>query len=199
MQLTMFDSLSPDDVLTRHHYLGPTRGDVYQDEAGVVVSRQSPSSRHLPKTWVELARWCIVSREQNAGSAQWARWVEWALDRYPRATTVVSYSDPEAGHNGALYRSCNWLWAPTWLRLRPPPGGAGSWDGKTQQAVKDRWVFPLRPDPTRAGALSISDPAVLRRMPWAQYVEPRWKHRRGRMRPTGGGGDYKRWNKERRP
>ena len=37
-------------------------------------------------------------------------------------STVVSYSDPSAGHTGSLYRACNWIWAPTWLRLRPPPG-----------------------------------------------------------------------------
>ena len=197
-QLMLLGPPKPDDVLTEHHYLGPTRGDVYQDEAGVIVSRQPPASRQLPQSWVELARWCIVSPASNAGSSQWARWVEWALETYPEATTVVSYSDPAAGHDGALYRACNWLWAPTWHRLRPPPSGGGSWDGETRQEVKDRWVFPLRSDPERAAALAVKDAAVLRRMPWAQYVEPSWKHRRGRMRPSGGGGDYRRWRSERR-
>ena len=198
MQLTLTGAVDPDEVLRRHHYLGPTRGDVYQDDMGVIVSRQPPASRHLPGRWVELARWCIVAKVANAGSMQWSRWVDWAIHTYPDASTVVSYSDPNAGHDGWLYRACNWLWAPVWHRLRPPPSGGGSWDGgRTVQGVKDRWVFPLRPDEERAAALAVKDAAILRRMPWAQYEEPRWKHRRGRMRPTGGGGDYRRWISER--
>lgn len=104
--------------------------------------------------------------------------------------TVVSYSDPSVGHTGALYRASGWLWAPTWHRLRPPPSGLGKWTkaGK-RQAVKDRWVFPLLPDPSRAEALLLRDAALKRRFPWAEYSEPVW---RGKRR-TGGGGDYKRF------
>jgi hypothetical protein len=108
------------------------------------------------------------------------------------ATTVVSYSDPSQGHTGALYRACGWLWAPTWHRLRPPPTGNGAWTEGKQQAVKDRWIFPLKPDDRRASVLPVSDTAVIKAMPWASYCEPVWK----RGIAHGGGGDFKRFMRE---
>jgi hypothetical protein len=174
------------DVLRAHHYLGPVSfGSVYHDDIGVMVVR-NPSARRLPADWLELSRWCITSTTPNAGSTQWGRFVRWLRSRSD-ATTLVSYSDPSAGHDGALYRACNWLWAPTWHRLRPPPTGAGSWDGRKVQAVKDRWVFPLRKDERPALVLRVGDAACLRRFPGAEYREPRW----ARGRATGGGGDFR--------
>lgn len=158
--------------LDRHHYLGALRrGAAYQDDYGVIVV-SSPTARNLPPHWLELARWCIVSDTANAGSRQWAGFVRACRQRFPEATTIVSYSDPAAGHTGALYRACNWLWAPTWHRLRPPPTGNGSWTEGEQQHVKDRWVFPLRKDVERAKLLEAKDESILRRMPWARYSEP---------------------------
>ena len=83
----------------------------------------------------------------------------------PEVTTLVSYSDPAQGHTGALYRSCNWLWRPTWLRLRPPPGGHGAWVKGKPQGIKDRWVFPVRRDPTLDEITYIDDRAAMRH--WA--------------------------------
>ena len=37
--------------------------------------------------------------------------------------------------------------------------------------------------------LSVEDEALMRRIPWASYREPKWHG----ARATGGGGDYKRW------
>lgn len=175
------DALSVNDVLSAYHYLGPiTRGVAYRDEYGVMVFA-NPSSRRLPQQrWLELVRWCIVSDVANAGSRQWRNATRWLRRTYPQATTVVSYSDPSAGHSGALYRACNWRWAPTWHRLRTPPSGNGAWTTGKAQAAKDRWVFCLLPDATREGVLAIKDASVLREMPWAQYRE---RH----------GGDYRRF------
>lgn len=162
------------ELLRANHYLGPIRrGIAWQDEFGVIVVT-TPTARNVPATWIELARWCIVSREKNAGSRQWAAFVRALRQQRPDVTTVVSYSDPSVGHTGALYRACNWWWAPTWHRLRPPPTGNGSWTGKgsDRQSVKDRWVFALQPDPFRVDVLVARDEAVLRRMPWARYREP---------------------------
>src|SRR5262245_32974721 len=105
----------PNQLLARYHYLGPIhRGRVYRDDAGVMVFA-NPSSRRLPQDrWLELMRWCIVSDVENAGSQQWARVRRWLIETYSAVTTIVSYSDPSAGHTGALYRACGWLWAPTW-------------------------------------------------------------------------------------
>ena len=174
MTSTLFGEVCrPKDVepfLRENHYLGPTtRGFAWSDEYGVLVLA-SPTSRHLPSDWLELTRWCLTG-EKNAGSKQWAK-----VSRYLRAehsaTTVVSYSDPSVGHTGALYRACNWIWAPTWQRLRPPPSQGGSWDGETIQAVKDRWVFPLRRDPRRATILRVNDESLQRRG-CPSYQEPR--------------------------
>jgi hypothetical protein len=174
-QLTLIgatDREAVDELLTEKHYLGPsTRARlVYRDGDGALVFA-SPASRHLPTTWLELARWCITGGK-NAGSMQWSRVVRWLRLQTPATTTVVSYSDPSQGHSGALYRACNWLWAPTWHRIVPPPTGLGSWDGKTRQAVKDRWVFPLRPDPLRMKVLRLEE-SYIRRFPEAEYTEPR--------------------------
>lgn len=173
------------DFLARNHYLGPHgRGAAYSDRFGVVMVN-APTARHLPADWLELTRWCIVGGEANAGSRQWAGFARAVRLRFPHVTTIVSYSDPSVGHTGALYRACNWWWAPTWHRRRPPPTGNGAWRPGEQQAVKDRWVFALRADRRRVELLTARDEALLRAMPWARYREP-------------GGADYRRFIAETR-
>ena len=177
-------------LLAERHYLGPTKaaGFAWVDEHGAMVFA-APRSRRLPTDWLELVRWCLHGKP-NGGSRQWASFVRWAQRSLP-ATTVVSYSDPSEGHTGALYRACNWLWAPTWHRLRPPPSGNGEWTAENQQAVKDRWVYPLASDERRHAILAVQDAALMRKYPWAEYAEPCW--RRGRFDPKTGGGDFARW------
>jgi hypothetical protein len=181
-------------VLDREHYLGSSwRGFGYEDEIGVLVFA-APTSRRLPRDWVELARWCIRSHNHNShnlGSMQWARVRRWLALNAPAVTTVISYSDPSAGHDGALYRACNWLWAPTWLRLREPPTGNGNW-GKEKTAAKDRWIFPLLKDERRAVVLRVNDESLVSRMPWASYREPKWYGHRFDAKT--GGGNYQRFN-----
>ena len=143
-------------ILARDHYLGAAgpQGFAWQDEYGVMVWR-NPRSRRLPqKRWLELVRWCLKG-ERNGGSRQFAAFKRWALANLPQITTFVSYSDPAQGHTGAVYKACNWIWAPTWHRLTPPPSGNGSWDGVKSEGVKDRWYFPLRPDSEREQILSV--------------------------------------------
>ena len=58
------------------------------------------------------------------------------------------------------YKACNWRWAPTWLRLHPPPSGNGSWKSRTggrgePSPVKDRWIFELRRDDRRPHLLAV--------------------------------------------
>ena len=182
------DELTPNQVLARYHYLGPiNRGRVYRDVRGVMVFA-NPSSRRLPQgRWVELVRWCIVS---GRGSEQWKDARQWLLMEFPEATTVVSYSDPAAGHTGALYRACGWLWAPTWHRLREPPSGNGN-RGTGRQGAKDRWIAVLRKDDERERLLRLEDESLRRRMQWAEYREPKWK--RGHAIRESGGGDFKRF------
>lgn len=159
--------------LRAHHYLGPAkRGIAWSDEFGVMVFAK-PTARRLPQdgSWFELVRWCLERGRLNGGSQQWGRVVRAIREDFPEVTTLVSYSDPSAGHTGALYRACNWQWAPTWHRLRPPPSGNGSWKDGACQAVKDRWVFHLRPDEQRGDVLSVKDTAAVRRLaegwrPW---------------------------------
>lgn len=164
------DEVNP--LLTERHYLGPIRSGghalvVVGQAAGRVVAAQvwrRPTSRRLPKdgTWLGLSRWCLTpDAGENAGSRQ-HRFAAAKL-RELGVTTVVSYSDPSAGHTGALYRACNWIWAPTWLRLRPPPTGNGNWGGNGRQSVKDRWVFHVtKRDPRREKLLEIDDPGAIR-------------------------------------
>lgn len=128
-------------ILAENHYLGPLyRGLAWQDDFGVIIVT-APTARHIPQHWLELARWCIVSRVKNGGSQQWRSFYRALRKARPDITTVVSYSDPAQGHTGALYRACNWWYAPTWHRLRMPPSGSGSWDGVTTQTPKDRWIW----------------------------------------------------------
>lgn len=173
--------LTVNQILAQRHYLGPIdRGEHYRDEFGVLVLA-NPSSRRLPQArWLELVRWCLYGTK-NGGSQQWKRVCRWLRDTRPEVTTIVSYSDPSVGHTGALYRASNWLWAPTWHRLRTPPSGNGKWSksGKVE-AVKDRWVYCLSDDAEREQILAVQDAALVRRFPYAEYREKR-------------GGDYKRW------
>jgi hypothetical protein len=160
-------------ILEEKHYLGPAkRGFAWSDEFGVLVLA-SPTSRHLPSDWLELTRWCL-NGQKNGGSKQWSKVAKYLREEHS-ATTVVSYSDPSVGHSGALYKACNWIWAPTWQRLRPPPSQGGSWDGKKIQSVKDRWVFPLKKDDRRISVLAVKDESLLRRG-CPSYQEPKKFH-----------------------
>ncbi len=175
------DWLSVNQILSSMHYLGPiNRGTPYRDEFGVLVLA-NPSSRRLPQyRWLELVRWCLFGTK-NGGSQQWSRVCHFLRQTRPEVTTIVSYSDPSVGHTGALYRASNWLWAPTWHRLRQPPSGNGKWSqGGKVEAVKDRWIFCLQPDSERESILRVQDESIMRRIPWASYRERC-------------GGDYKRW------
>jgi hypothetical protein len=148
--------------LDQRHYLGATgRGWAWSDEYGVLVLAK-PTARYLPQdgTWLELVRWCLEG-VPNGGSRQWSQVARYLRAELPEVTTVVSYSDPSVGHTGALYKACNWKWAPTWHRLRPPPTGNGSWKDGEMQSVKDRWVFELRRDPRREELLSVKDAALV--------------------------------------
>lgn len=175
--------------LNQGHYLGAAGARarlIYQDEHGLIVF-SAPSSRRLPQDWIELSRWCL--RDGGHGSQQWRACLRWLQGR-TQASTVVSYSDPSVGHDGALYRACGWLWAPTWHALRPPPTGGGMRAGKAQ-AAKHRWVYLLTPDERRAAALDLRDETLARRFPWAAYREPRW--RRGRPQVDELAGAFRRW------
>lgn len=159
-------------ILAEKHYLGPSkRGVAWQDEYGVIIIA-APTSRRLPIHWLELVRWCITSKVKNAGSRQWAQFVKALRALRADVTTIVSYSDPSVGHTGALYRACNWWWAPTWHRLRTPPTGNGSWQKGKIESAKDRWVFALKPDTKRTALLIAQDESILRAKPWATYKEP---------------------------
>jgi hypothetical protein len=142
--------------LEDRHYLGPVvRGFAWSDEFGVLVLAK-PTARRLPQdgTWLELVRWCLTG-EPNGGSRQWARVARELRKTAPQVTTCVSYSDPSQGHTGALYKACNWTWAPTWHRLKPPPTGNGMWKDGIVSSVKDRWIYVLRPDPRREEILRV--------------------------------------------
>lgn len=171
-------------LLGHHHYLGPLWAGAHLticgSASGEVVAAMMwryPTSRNLPcdGSWLELSRWCLTpGAGDNAGS----RMHKWAVkiirQHLPSVTTLVSYSDPGHGHTGALYRACNWQWAPTWHRLRTPPSGNGDW-GTGPQEVKDRWVFCISKDPRRAEVLTVRDRAAVRY--WrerASETELRW-------------------------
>src|SRR5262245_650672 len=156
------------------HYLGAAqRGLAWSDEHGVMVLAK-PTSRRLPHdgTWLELSRWCLVGTP-NGGSKQFRAVTRWLRSDHREVTTLISYSDPSVGHTGALYKACNWIWAPTWHRLRPPPSGNGSWTDGEIQSPKDRWVFPLQRDERRVDLLKVEDEALMRRDPTLGYTEPR--------------------------
>lgn len=184
------DGLPVNVILEDQHYLGRAHRAVlvYQDEFGVMTFAP-PTARNLPAGWLELTRWCLTGGK-NAGSQQWKAVYAKLRRDFLSVTTIVSYSDPSVGHTGALYRACNWLWAPVWHRLFPPPTGNGAWVKGQPQAVKDRWVSLLRPDGVREAALAVGDMRI-RRIPWAEYREPKWK--RGVPQLHTGGGDYERF------
>lgn len=158
-------------LLSAEHYLGPlnsARIVLVGELGGEVVAGQVwkwPTARNLPSdgTWLELSRWVLTPRAgRDAGSRFHGAAVRILRAHAREVTTLVSYSDPSAGHTGALYRACNWQWSPTWHRLRPPPTGGGAWVDGEQQAVKDRWVFPLRRDPHRHEVLAVGDLSAIR-------------------------------------
>lgn len=180
-------------LLDEHHYLGPIKSGGFVLVVaglldGVVVACQvwrKPTSRRLPSdgTWLELSRWCLTpDAGANAGSRNHRAAVR--LLRPLGAKTLVSYSDPSNGHTGSLYRACNWQWAPTWHRLRPPPTGNGSWRRSgARQHIKDRWVFhAAKTDPARS-LFELDDMGAVRR--WQAQgsdVERGWAARSDYMR-----------------
>lgn len=170
----LFNGVNGRADLRAMHYLGIGRAKiVYRDDLGIAAFC-SPTSRMLPSDWLELTRWCLWGGK-NAGSMQWRRIRRWLLNK-SKSTTVVSYSDPSVGHTGALYAACNWLWAPTWHEIVPPPTGGGCRGGKIH-SVKRRWVFPLRQDGKRSRCLRLEETYLLR-FPWADYGDDKGANRK---------------------
>lgn len=163
-------------LLGPSHYLGPThrawgvfgmRAEEKPFKAVAVMVWALPTSRRLPAdgSWLELSRWCLTSAAgAYAGSRMHGAFVRWLRRAHPEVTTLVSYSDPSVGHTGSLYKACNWVWAPTWHRLRPPPSGNGAWKHGVKQSVKDRWVFLVGDDSRRPELLAVRDDAIARRL-----------------------------------
>lgn len=168
-------------LLDGNHYLGPERrgrafGVKVHGELVAVQVFRNPSSRHIPLDVWELSRWCLTpAAGENAGSRMHSRAVKW-VKQQNGVNALLSYSDPSVGHRGELYRACNWLWAPTWHRLRPPPSGLGSWDGVKRQEVKDRWVYPLRKRWDRSVFRAKDKAAVRRYLDSDEYsnITQRW-------------------------
>lgn len=141
-------------LLAVHHYLGPISGGRFilgeRDNDGRLVQVQvwrSPTARLVQQDWLELSRWCILTRKPNAGS-QMMGWVRRYLKQACDAPVLVSYS--ELGkHDGGLYRASGWEPLPThhaerWLQDGAGyPSGHGSWDGATVQTPKMRWIIRL--------------------------------------------------------
>jgi len=184
------------EFLDAHHYLGRRGASMksgafaLRDRHGALVFSQ-PMTAALPREWLELSRWCLVSKEPNAGSSQWARVREWLLAN-TEVKTLVSYSDPSE-HDGALYRASGWLWAPSSQYVLKNLRMTGDRHPEAPYVDKNRWVFALRPDETRQAALTIKCSWLWNREDrrWlCDWIEPRW-NRRGR--PAGGGKDFGRW------
>ena len=177
-------------LLAQHHYLGPSRPfDVrhifigWKDGEPVACQVwRKPTSRRLPRRlWLELSRWCLTpAAGKNSGSRMMGWVVRW-FRKNTWNTTLISYSDPSAGHTGALYKASGWIWKPTWHRIVPPPSGLGSWDGVKRQEVKDRWAYFLNPD--TAQALLDLEPAYQRAMA-ASSDAPRFQRGEGGSQPT---------------
>lgn len=180
-------------LLAEHHYLGPMKGGRLVVLGGVKPGRvvacqvwRTPTSRRLPSdgSRLELSRWCLTpDAGENAGSKMHKAAVRLIRERHPEVVALVSYSDPSAGHTGALYRACNWVWRPAWNRLRPPPSRGGTWDGVTVQAVKDRWVFFLRPSAEAEAVVALDDMGAIRY--WRKHgtaEERRWARAHPQLR-----------------
>ena len=145
-------------LLASDHYLGPVSsarvcfGGFVDNELVAAQVWRWPTARMLPAdgTWLELSRWCLTpDAGKNAGSRM-MRWVRHTIKRsMPNVTTLVSYSDPEWGHTGSLYKASGWQYTPTHIGRRFDldgigfPSGNGSWDGVTRASSKHRWTVSL--------------------------------------------------------
>lgn len=181
------------DFLDAHHYLGRRGGRnafAFRNRSGVLVFSYAPQAFNFPRDWLELSRWCVVSEEEGAATKQWRRVRRWLME-HTEATTVVSYSDPSR-HDGALYRAAGWLWAPSGQYLLKSLALAKERHPDRPYRDKERWIYPLRPDPRRAEVLTIRHPWLYQSEETrflCDWNEPRWK----RGRATGGGKDRRRF------
>ena len=158
LHFTTVDIASANVLLAAHHYLGPIKSGRaifagWVDDVMVACQVwRHPTARMLPSdgSWLELSRWCLTPEAgRNAGSKMMA-WVRrWLRREMPQVATLVSYSDPVHGHDGALYKASGWTYAPTHHGQRYDangvgyPSGHGSWDGATRQSPKHRWTLEV--------------------------------------------------------
>jgi hypothetical protein len=157
-----FDHATVDEcipLLAAEHYLGPCSGDRHSftgwrnNELVACQVYRWPMGRMLPSdgTWLELSRWCLTpDAGKNAGSRMMGWVARWLRRNDGGVHTLVSYSDPEHGHTGGLYRASGWRYAPTHIGRRFDldgvgfPSGNGSWDGVNRASSKHRWIYDLR-------------------------------------------------------
>ena len=120
--IQMVDHSAAERFLSKYHYLGKLHHGKYfaaildnQIIACAAISgctRQESASKHgLSFNMVrELSRFCIHPRfnRKNLGSWFMARVIDSYKQKFPEIKLLISFADPTVGHNGILYRACNW-------------------------------------------------------------------------------------------
>lgn len=107
------------DTMIKTHYLGKwprevvlTLGLIRKSRTlGVVtfsVAHPSVAAPYLGEVW-ELSRlWIDDSVPKNAETFAIGRSIRYVRANHSNVKTLVSFADPEAGHNGTIYTASNW-------------------------------------------------------------------------------------------
>ena len=107
------------DKLRRGHYLRsvPTRPVMLFEYGGAVVCFAVPRSRNIarwligkPNSVLELARlWSPDGHAPSLLTKALSAAIKKLRRDHPQCEAIVSYADPNAGHNGTVYRAASWV------------------------------------------------------------------------------------------
>lgn len=107
------------DTIRKRHYLRstPTRPVGYFEHDGAVICFAVPSSPTIspwllgkPNAVVELSRmWAPDGHRPNLLTEAIAEAARWLRKHHPGYEAIISYSDPNVGHEGGVYRAASFV------------------------------------------------------------------------------------------
>jgi hypothetical protein len=107
------------DQLRRGHYLQsvPTRPVMYFEHDGAVVCFAVPANRNIstwllgkPNSVLELSRlWAHDGHAPNLLTKALGAAISELRRKHPQCEALISYADPNVGHNGNVYRAASWV------------------------------------------------------------------------------------------
>lgn len=103
------------DFIKSNHYSGSVRGTkarlrfqlMFQNKIiGAALYGQS-TSKNIPQDWLELRRFVLINNTLRNAESFFIGYTIRHIKKYTQYKKIISYADPNIGHEGIIYKASN--------------------------------------------------------------------------------------------